>query len=144
MQRQLLKAAIWKILMGLKSSKINVKREHDVIAHESRFPQETSSMSVIWTRVTGEASRHGLFPREPPVVKGMHVNHLLCFDDGGWLGFLFPPSLASQRHPELLHHAAAEQALRTEEQTRQLLSSFFMHKTSQKATLRCMHQLKAE
>ncbi len=129
---------------GFEIFESNVKREHDVIDHESRFPQETSSMSVIWTRVTGEASHHGLFPREPPVVKGLHVNHLLCFDDGGWLGFLFPPSLASQRHPELLHHAAAEQALRKEEQTRHLLSSFLMHKTSQKGTLRCMHQLKAE
>ncbi len=89
---------------GFEIFESNLKREHDVIDHESRFPQETSSMSVIWTRVTGEASRHGLFPREPPVVKGMHVNHLLCFDDGEWLGFLFPPSLASQRNPELLHH----------------------------------------
>ncbi len=140
MQRQLLKENI----DGFEIFESNLKREHDVIDHESRFPQETSSMSVIWTRVTGEVSHHGLFPREPPVVKGMHVNHLLCFDDGGWLGFLFPPSLASQRHPELLHHAAAERALRTEEQTRHLLSSFLMHKTSQKATLRCMHQLKAE
>lgn len=67
--------------------------------------------------VPASASRHGLFAREPPVVKGMHVNHLLRFDDGGRLGFLFPPPLAFQRHPELLHHRAAERTLRTEEQT---------------------------
>lgn len=90
----------------------------DVVQNRSRIRISTGNIfvSVIWTRVTGEASRHGLFPREPPVVKGMHVNHLLCFDDGGRLGFLFPPPLAFQRHPELLHHHAAERALRTEEQ----------------------------
>jgi len=35
---------------GFEIFESNVKREHDVIAHESRFPQETSSMSVLILR----------------------------------------------------------------------------------------------
>lgn len=85
-------------------------------AHVSGFPQETSLCPSSGPELQEDSrlrvrSGHGLFPREPPVVKGMHVNNLLCFDDGGRLRFLFPPPLAFQRHPELVHHRAAERTL---------------------------------
>lgn len=79
-------------------------------------------VSVSRTRVTGvqdsealwvmsRRSRHGLFPRESPVIKGVHVYNLFCFHDGRRLDFLFPSPLTLHRHPELLHHCTAERPL---------------------------------
>lgn len=56
-------------------------------------------------------SRHGLLPRQPPVVECVHVDDLLRLDDGGRLRLLLEAPLTLERHTQLVHHGAAERAL---------------------------------
>lgn len=124
-----------------------------IYAQVSGFPQETSLgwelgrkslwdaglyQAVLypkWTRpLRGkEAGRwwpssHGLFPWQSPVIEGVHVNHLLCFDDAGRLWFLFEVPLTLQRHSELIQHGTAEWPLNRRRKRKVKLCVNNMHK----------------
>lgn len=53
-------------------------------------------------------SCHGLFPRQPSVIEGMHVDDLLSLDDDGRLRLLLETALALEGCADLIHHGAAE------------------------------------